>query len=87
MSGSRNYLALRPLKIHNDTHATFKVPSGMRSGVYAVSIKQGAIISAKIQYVLIMQQQIEEVYVESTEPGDLILTDGFNGLFNITLKQ
>jgi hypothetical protein len=34
-----------------------------------------------------MQQQIEEVYVESTEPRDLILTDGFNGLFNISLKQ
>ena len=41
----RTYVALRPVSVHNDTHALFCVPPGLRSGVYAVSLKQGSVVS------------------------------------------
>ena len=38
------------------------------------------------QYVVVLQRGIDEVYVESFEPGDRVLTDGFHGTLNLTLK-
>lgn len=41
----RTYVALRPLSVLNDTHALFRVPPGLKSGVYAASLKSGSVVS------------------------------------------
>jgi hypothetical protein len=82
----RTYIAIRALSVTNDTHALFRVPPGLRSGLYAVSLKQGTVVSQAYQYAVVLQRVIDETYVESFEPSDLILTDGFHGGLNLTLK-
>ena len=61
----RTYVALRPLSVYNDTHALFRVPSGLRSGVYAVSLKQGSLVSQVYQYVVVLQRGVDAIHVES----------------------
>ena len=68
-------VVLRPLRRLNDTFAVFRIPSGLRSGMYAATIKQGSLASQGFQYIMIMQQEIDERFVESAQPSDLTLTN------------
>lgn len=53
-SAATAYISLRPLTILNDTHAVFRIPQGLASGIYAATLKQGNEMSSERQYVLVM---------------------------------
>jgi len=81
-------ITLRPSRVEGDSRAVFRVPAGLQSGVYAVSVAYAATQrrSAKL-YLLAMQHEVGEGSFLSVGPGDGILPEGFRGELNATLRR
>ena len=81
-------ISLKPVRVVNDTQAAFWVPSGLQSGVYAVSLRYSATQRRSGPlYILVMQHEIGEGQFVSFAPEDRVVPEGFHGQLNGTLKH
>ena len=85
---SATEIALKPLRIESDTRVVFRVPQGLRSGLYAASLRDTiSQRSSGALSLLVLQQELGEGQFASVGPGDKVIGEDFHGPLEATLKS